>query len=158
MEIQQIEENNFFNKYITGGLATKKGMSLSNATAFLSKADTLHMYYKTNLNNIRRATTQSQKDRCLKSIKKIGDKWRLKLQCSKYAHPLFVDDANNEYDAFWFDSETEAQQGMDDWIEQLRNKERGVLRAIEQAYARYCDNNKITFDADFFETETMEVA
>ena len=53
MEIQQIEENNFFNKYITGGLATKKGMSLSNATAFLSKADTLHMYYKTNLNNRR---------------------------------------------------------------------------------------------------------
>ena len=52
----------------------------------------------------------------LEIIKKIGDKWRLKLQCSKYAS-LFVD-ANNEYDAFWFDSETEAQQ---EWTTGLNN-------------------------------------
>ena len=30
------------------------GWTKQNATAFLGKADTLHMYYKTNLNNIRR--------------------------------------------------------------------------------------------------------
>ena len=91
------EEDNFYKKYIENGTTTQKGVSLSRATAYLGNANTIPKYYKTNLNNIRRANTPLLKERALKSVKKIGDSWRLKLQLSKYPHPLFIDDFGNPF-------------------------------------------------------------
>ena len=56
------EEDNFYKNYIENGTTTQKGVSLSRATSYLGKAQTISKYYKTNLNNIRRANTPLLKE------------------------------------------------------------------------------------------------
>ena len=151
------EEDNFYNKYIANGTTTQKGVSLSRATTYLGKASSIPKYYKTNLNNIRRANTPLLKERALKSVKQIGDSWRLKLQLSKYPHPLFIDDFGNEHECMWFDSEELGLEAFDKWIEGLSRGDRGILRAVAPAYERYCTANGIQMDDAFFNVD-KEVA
>ncbi len=151
------EEDNFYKKYIENGTTTQKGVSLSRATAYLGNANTIPKYYKTNLNNIRRANTPLLKERALKSVKKIGDSWRLKLQLSKYPHPLFIDDFDNEHVSMWFDSEELGLEAFEQWIEGLTRGDRGILKAVKPAYERYCSANGLRMDESFFEIN-QEVA
>lgn len=124
----------------------------SNAVAFLGNPKTIWKYYQTNLDNIRQ-----NKDRALKSIKEVSKgNWQLKLQCGKYAHPLFIDDDNQAYDRAYFSSKDEAIENAQLWVEDAKNRERGVLRAIETAYTKYANANNITFDDSFFDVEDAE--
>ena len=145
------EENNFYNKYIANGKTTQRGLSLSNATSYLANPNTIANYYKTNLRNIRKAYASKDKrliDRALKSVKEVKGQWRLKLQLSKYPHPLFIDDTDAEHECFLFETQEEALQGFEDWIEQLESRERGILRAVKSAYQNYCESND---DAEYDE-------
>ena len=146
--------NDFYNKYIANGTTNLKGVSIGKATTFLGKAKTIPRYYATNLSNIRKAEKNTAlQSRALKSVKKVGDNsWRLKLQLSKYPHPLFIDDEGQEHVSFMFGTKAEALESYEAWIEQLREGERGVLRAIESAYRSYCSNNDVEMDEDYFES------
>ena len=145
------EENNFYNKYIANGKTTQRGLSLSNATSYLANPNTIANYYKTNLRNIRKAYASKDKrliDRALKSVKEVNGQWRLKLQLSKYPHPLFIDDGDAEHECFLFDTQEEALQGFEDWIEQLESRERGILRAVKSAYQNYCKSENVDAEYD----------
>ena len=137
------EENNFIiNTSKWEDHSTR--LSLSNATSYLANPNTIANYYKKPiLETLGRHMLPMMivAERALKSVKKVGDSWRLKLQLSKYPHPLFVDDTDAEHECFLFDTQEEALQGFEDWIYQLECRERGILRAVKSAYQRYCKSN-----------------
>ena len=81
----------------------------------------------------------------------------MKLQLSKYPHPLFIDDFGNEHECMWFDSEELGLEAFDKWIEGLARGDRGILRAVAPAYERYCEANGLNMDVAFFNVD-MEVA
>ena len=124
----------------------------TNATAFLGNVKSLWKYYQTNLDNIRQG-----KDRALKSVKEVSkDNWQLRFQCGRYAHPLFIDDEGTSYEKASYTTKEQALEQAQIWIDDLRARDRGVLRAIEGAYTKYAQANNIDFDETFFDIDMKE--
>ena len=121
------------------------GMGFSKATTFLTKPETIWEYYQTNLNNFRKARTDKQIARCVKAVKQLPNgKWRLKLQTGKYAHPLLIDDDNTSHTEMNdFETKEDAMEMWQVWIDSLRNKDRGILDAIKEAYKDYATANEV---------------
>ena len=157
----RIKMTSFYDTYIATNRATRGGVSFTKATTFLKNPETIWEYYQTNLNNVRKAEgNPNAEKRCVKAVKELPNgKWRLKLQTGKYAHPLLIDDtgiANLEIKDF--STKEDALTGWQVWIDNLRNKDRGIRRAIADAYKSYAVKNDCynedSFDA-FFNIEEV---
>jgi len=117
--------------------------SSSNPRDFLKRATTVHKYYQSVLNNIK-----ANKKYALNSIKEDGKEWRLKLQCGKYAHPLYIakdeNDKETTYPTASFETKEEAIDFFQDWIADLKSGTPGVVDAVNQAYTEWCKANGST--------------
>ena len=89
--------------------------------------------------------------RCVKAIKQLPNQmWRLKLQTGKYAHPLLIDDEGiTHQDIKDFKTKEDALNSWQLWIDNLHKGDRGIKRAIADAYKSYAVNNEIYNESSF---------
>lgn len=117
--------------------------SKSNPSDYLLRASDVVKYYTSVYNNIKEG-----KANALKSIKQDGSEWRLKLQCAKYSHPLYMtkDSEGNitKYPSASFGSKQEALDFFKDWLSDFRNGEKGIVDAVNEGYREYCKAKKLT--------------
>ncbi len=142
----------FYDQYVATNRATRGGVSFTKATTYLSNPETIWEYFQTNLNNVRKAEgNPNAEKRCVKAVKQLPNQmWRLKLQTGKYAHPLLIDDEGiTHQDIKDFESKEDALNSWQLWIDNLRKGDRGIKRAIADAYKSYAVNNEIYNEASF---------
>jgi len=120
----------FYTNVIKPGKAFKKSTT-SNPTDWLKNPRTVDMYYSTLLKRVKSPNSK------LQTIKKINDKYRLKIQCGKYSHPLWSDKEGTDYDFAYFSSREEALQQLKEWVNDLKAGVPGVVKAVEKGYNQY---------------------
>ena len=164
MEATATENSNFdfYQMFIGNGALVKSESGTRKNTDNLSNLSTVHTYYQNNLNAIIKARVDEDSNaRVLKCIRKDDNgKYFLKLQCGKYAHPLFIDDDGNAY-AYSrpFDTQEEVEALMQVWINGLAQGERACRRAFAKGYFAYAKKYSIDItNREWFMLDTPSTA
>lgn len=125
----------FYNNVIKTKKAIERTITSSNPTDWLNNERTVHKYYQDLLKR-----NKKEKSR-LMTVKQVdGGEWRLKIQCGKFAHPLFVDD-DTTYELAHFDSKQEALDHFDEWVKDLKRGVPGIVQAVEKGYNQWRESN-----------------
>ena len=155
-------EFDFYQMFIGDGALVKSESGTRKNTDNLSNISTVHTYYQNNLDAIIKARVdQDSNARTLKCIRKDDNgKYFLKLQCGKYAHPLFIDDEGKGYPySKPFDTQEEVEALMQTWINGLAQGERGFRRAFYRGYKAYAKKKGIQItNLDWFMLDTPSTA
>ena len=125
-----------------GQLNPSKTGSSSSRTDFLIKWETVPKYYQAVLEAIITNVNPT------KSIKEVGDEFKLKIQLGKYAHPLYVSDDGTAYRTATFDTHEEALEAFADFNMDLTDGVIEVVNAVKPAWERYANKNGIKFEED----------
>ena len=130
-----------FRQHITSGEANpgKTGSSASR-TDFLIKWETVPKYYLAVLEALKTNVNPT------KSIKAVGDEFRLKIQLGKYAHPLWVAEDGTVYPTATFATHEEALKMFADFIVDLIEGVIEVVNAVRPAWERYAKKNGIKYE------------
>jgi len=116
----------FYSATIKQGKASQKSTT-TNPTDWLKNPRTVHKYYQS---LYKRVSSPNSK---LATIKKIDDEYRLKIQCGKFAHPLWSDD-DTDFDKAHYESREEALNQFKAWISDLKAGVPGVVKAVNHGY------------------------
>ena len=124
----------FYTNVIKTKKAIERSITSSNPTDYLLNERTVHKYYS---NLLKR--NKKEKSR-LMTVKEIEGEWRLKIQCGKFAHPLFID-GDTEYELANFHSKQEALDNFEEWVEEFKKGVPGVVKAVEKGYNQWRESN-----------------